>query len=143
MKKDFRSACPVSYALDLMGDKWSLLIVRDMIFFRKKTFKEFTESNEGIATNILSSRLKFLEELNIITKEQSPTNKKVNHYLLTENGIALTPMITELLIWGHNHSKDINPKKSNFNFNNVKNSKDEYIEKTKKKYRDFALLTNS
>ena len=80
MKGDLRSNCPVSCALDVLGDKWTLIIVRDMLLFGKETFKDFSESSEGIATNILSSRLKSLEEFGIATKHKSPTNKKVNIY---------------------------------------------------------------
>ena len=70
MKNEFRSNCPVSCALDLVGDKWTLVIMRDMFMFGKETFKDFSESGEGIATNILSSRLKMLKEKKVITKHK-------------------------------------------------------------------------
>ena len=70
MKNEFRSNCPVSCALDLVGDKWTLVIMRDMLMFGKETFKDFSESGEGIATNILSSRLKMLKEKKVITKHK-------------------------------------------------------------------------
>ena len=81
MKGGLRSNCPVSCALDILGDKWTLLLVRDMLLFGKETFKDFSESTEGIATNILSSRLKNLEEFGLETKHKSATNKKVNIFL--------------------------------------------------------------
>ena len=74
----------------------------------KKTFKDFTESDEAIATNILSSKLKCLEELGIITKTQLPDNKKTNLYLLTEKGLALTPIIVELSIWSDENVRELN-----------------------------------
>ena len=74
---DFRSDCPVSCALDVIGDKWTLIIIRDMLIFGKNTFKELSESDENIATNILSSRLRLLAEYNIITKQKLPNNKKI------------------------------------------------------------------
>ena len=73
----FRSKCPASCALDILGDKWSLLVIRDMIYFKKKTFNEFLKSNEKIATNILASRLKKLEEFGLISKSNDQKNKKV------------------------------------------------------------------
>ena len=99
MKNNFRSACPVASTLDIVGDKWSLLIVRDMLIQGKKTFKDFSTSPEGIAPGILSSRLKWLEENELITKQKLPDNQKENIYLLTEKGIELAPIITEIILW--------------------------------------------
>ena len=99
MKNSFRSACPISSTLDVLGDKWSLLIVRDMLLQRKRMFKEFSSSPEGIAPGILSSRLKWLEENELISKQKLPDNKKENIYLLTEKGIELAPVITEIILW--------------------------------------------
>ena len=80
----FRCQCPITSALDILGDKWILVIIKQMLIEDKKTFKDFTESDEAIATNILASKLKCLEELGIIIKTQPPDNKKTNIYLLTE-----------------------------------------------------------
>jgi len=99
MKNNFRSNCPIACTLDIVGDKWSLLIVRDMLVQRKKTFKDFSASPEGIAPGILSSRLKWLEENDLITKQKLPDNQKENVYLLTEKGIELAPVITEIILW--------------------------------------------
>lgn len=99
MKKKFRSGCPLATTLDIVGDKWSLLIVRDMLFQGKKTFKDFSASPEKIAPGILSSRLKWLEENELITKQKLPDNQKENIYLLTEKGIELAPIITEIILW--------------------------------------------
>ena len=110
MKNEFRSNCPVSCALDLVGDKWTLVIMRDMLMFGKETFKNFSESGEGIATNILSSRLKMLEEKKVITKHKSKVNKRVNIYRLTEKGIALLPVIIELVQWSRNNVLEFQPE---------------------------------
>ncbi len=99
MKNKFRSGCPIASTLDIVGDKWSLLIVRDMLLQGKKTFKDFSISPEGIAPGILSSRLKWLEENELITKQKLPDNQKENIYLLTEKGIELAPIITEVILW--------------------------------------------
>lgn len=109
MKKDFRCACPITSTLDIIGDKWSLVIVKQMLLEGKKTFKDFSESTEAIATNILSSRLKSLAEFGLLRKEKMPDNKKTNIYLLTEMGIALAPVILELTIWGDHYLKEVNP----------------------------------
>jgi len=95
----FRSKCPISCAMDIFGDKWSLLIIRDMIFLQKKTFKEFFSSHEKIASNILSSRLKSLEKIGIISKNTSLKNKKTYIYKLTDSGLKLIPLFLEIIIW--------------------------------------------
>ena len=103
----FRCQCPITSALDILGDKWILVIIKQMLIEDKKTFKDFTESDEAIATNILASKLKCLEELGIITKTQLPDNKKTNLYLLTEKGLALTPIIVELSIWSDEKVREL------------------------------------
>ena len=95
-----RSGCPISCSLDLLGDKWSLLVVRDMVFARKRYFKEFLSSKEGIATNILTDRLNRLEATGIITKQPDPENGRQIVYALTAKGIALIPLLVELVCWG-------------------------------------------
>ncbi|NBX27355.1 MAG: transcriptional regulator [Chitinophagia bacterium] len=104
----FRCQCPITSALDILGDKWILVIIKQMLIEDKKTFKDFTESDEAIATNILASKLKCLEELGIIIKTQPPDNKKTNIYLLTEKGLALTPIIVELSIWSDENVRGLN-----------------------------------
>ena len=108
MIKEFRSGCPISSALDIVGDKWSLLIIRDMLIKHKKTFKEISESDERIAPSILSARLKLLESYKLIFKTKIPENKKENIYLLTEKGIRLTPIIIELSLWGDTNMREFN-----------------------------------
>lgn len=107
MSDNFRCNCPFTSALDILGDKWTLVIVKQMLFENKETFKDFLESEEAIATNILSSRLKMLESLGIITKGKVPDNKKTNIYRLTNKGLALAPVLVELAIWSDNHIRDL------------------------------------
>ena len=108
MKKKFRSGCPISSALDVVGDKWSLLIIRDMLVKHKKTFREISNSDEKIAPSILSARLKLLESYKLIFKTKVPDNKKENIYLLTEKGIRLTPIIIEFSLWGNSNMQEFN-----------------------------------
>jgi DNA-binding HxlR family transcriptional regulator len=108
MKKEFRSDCPISSTLDVIGDKWSLLVIRDMLLKHKKTFKEISDSDERIAPSILSARLKLLESYKLVSKTKLPENKKENIYLLTEKGIRLTPIIIEFSLWGNTNMREFN-----------------------------------
>ena len=108
MKKQFRSGCPISSTLDVVGDKWSLLIIRDVLIKHKKTFKEISDSDERIAPSVLSARLKLLESYKLIFKTKMPDNKKENIYLLTEKGIRLTPIIIEFSLWGNSNMREFN-----------------------------------
>jgi len=108
MDYKFRCKCPITSAIDILGDKWILVIIKQMLIEDSITFKDFIESDESIATNILSSKLKCLEELGIIIKKQLPDNKKTNLYLLTEKGLALTPIIVELSIWSDENVRELN-----------------------------------
>ena len=98
-----RSGCPVSISLEIFGDRWSLLIIRDLMVRGFRTFKEFRKSDEGIATNILADRLQKLEAAGMITVEEDATDRRRVNYRLTEKGIDLAPVLLELLIWGARH----------------------------------------
>ena len=98
----YRSGCPIANVLDLVGDRWSLLIIRDL-FMGKKTFKELLNAPEGIATNILSSRLKNLTKYGFINAVKSPVNKKINFYYLEDKGIDLYPILHEMSKWCEYH----------------------------------------
>ncbi len=98
-----RSGCPVSISLELFGDRWSFLIIRDLMVRGLRTFKDFQESGEGIATNILADRLRKLEVSEIITSEVAETDGRRLNYRLTQKGIDLAPVLLELLIWGARH----------------------------------------
>ena len=103
----FRCNCPVTSALDIVGDKWTLVVIKLMLLEQKKTFKEFSESDESIAPSILSNRLKTLEKTGFIIKKKLPDNQKTNHYLLTEKGLSLTPVVVELAFWSHHNIKPV------------------------------------
>lgn len=100
-----RSGCPVSVSLEVFGDRWSLLIIRDLMVRGYRTFKQFEQSGEGIATNILAERLHRLELAGIIAAEAEPSDARRLNYRLTEKGIDLAPVLLELLIWGARHEK--------------------------------------
>ncbi len=109
MKNTFRCKCPITSALDILGDKWSLVVIKQILFEGKSTFKDFTESTESIATNILSTRLKMLEDFGIIEKQKLPTNRKTNIYTLTVKGLSLVPVLMELTFWSKQHIVEFNP----------------------------------
>lgn len=104
--KNRRSDCPINFSLEVFGDKWSLLIVRDMVYFGKKTYGEFLESDEGIATNILASRLLQLEQSGILIKQPSKTDGRRDIYSLTEKGLDLIPVLLEMANWGAHHDPE-------------------------------------
>ena len=104
-----RSGCPVSISLELFGDRWSLLIIRDLMVRGFRTFKEFQASGEGISTNILAERLQKLEASGIITAEEEKTDGRRVNYRLTRKGIDLAPVLLELLIWGARHEETAAP----------------------------------
>lgn len=105
----FRCNCPFTSAIDILGDKWMLVIVKQMIIEDKETFKDFTESDEAIATNILSTKLKHLEDIGLVTRSKLPSNKKSVYYHLTDKALDLIPIIVELGIWSDKHLRDIHP----------------------------------
>lgn len=104
MKKNIpRSDCPISFALDFLGDKWSLLVIRDLMFEGKRFYKEFLQSKEGIATNILSNRLKKLEQAGIITSKVYEKLRTQKVYSLTPKGKDLIPVLVEIILWSAKH----------------------------------------
>lgn len=136
MVKKFRSSCIIASALDIIGDKWSLLIVRDMLMFHKKTFKEIASSAEGVATNLLSARLKLLESLEVISKQKLAGNKKENIYLLSDKGIDLAPMIMEIVRWSDQYVRAYHPDMNTFDTENYR--KYSSVEEVQQRYREFV-----
>ena len=110
-KEDVRSHCSVNYGLEIFGDKWSLLIVRDIVFAGKKTYGEFLKSEEGIATNILASRLAFLEEQGILSKAPSSADRRKDLYTLTEKGLDLIPILLDIVVWSAKHDPKSNARR--------------------------------
>lgn len=106
-----RSGCPVNICLEVFGDRWSLLIVRDLMVRGFRTFRDFENAGEGIATNILADRLHRLCRAGIVQAERDPADGRQKEYRLTEKGIDLAPVLLELLIWGAKHEKTSAPSK--------------------------------
>lgn len=102
-----RSDCPLNYALEIFGDKWTLLIIRDMIFFDKRYYQEFLSSEEKISTNILAIRLNSLEKNGFVRKEKSSRHKQKIIYSLTQKGIDLVPMVIEIGFWSEKYGEHI------------------------------------
>jgi DNA-binding HxlR family transcriptional regulator len=98
-----RSDCPLSCSLDIWGDKWSLLIIRDLMYAKQCTYGDFLKSGEGIATNILASRLATLEENKMIEKLEHPDSKAKVLYKLTRKGIDLLPIVIEINLWAEKY----------------------------------------
>ena len=101
--------CPISSTLDILGDKWTLLIIRDLMFKGKKTYGEFLRSEEKIATNILADRLLILEKNRIVEKTAFPGSKVKNLYRLTPKGIDLMPTLLEMVLWGDKYFESPEP----------------------------------
>jgi DNA-binding HxlR family transcriptional regulator len=103
-----RSGCPLNASVEILGDRWSLLIVRDMMLRNFRSYKEFLESHEKIATNILADRLRNLERHGIITTERDPSDGRKVIYTLTAKGIDLAPVLTEMVLWAAGHEETEN-----------------------------------
>lgn len=106
MRTDQRSTCPISTALELIGDRWTLLVVRDLMFAGKRHFREFLQSEEGIASNVLSSRLATLVENGIVTRQGDPSHAQKAIYSLTEKGLELLPVLVAMSGWTQKHHPD-------------------------------------
>jgi DNA-binding HxlR family transcriptional regulator len=104
MSDAYRSDCPINLTLEILGDKWSLIIIRDIVFGNRRHFRELlTRSMEGIASNILADRLKRLVEEGILSKADDPSHKQKALYSLTEKGIDLVPVLAQMAIWGRKY----------------------------------------
>jgi len=128
-----RSNCPVTYTLDIIGDRWAVLIVRDIIFFGKTSFGDFARSQEGIATNILTDRLKRLEEQNILSKTPDESNQKKFVYSLTDKGLDLLPIIVEMILFSEKHDPETVVTKSKLK--EIKKNKNKFIQDLQKKHK--------
>jgi DNA-binding HxlR family transcriptional regulator len=103
--KKRQSGCPIAFGLDIFGDRWSLLVIREILLRGKRTYSDFLEAEEKIATNILIDRLKSLEAENIVVKERDPNNRRSYIYTLTQKGRDLTPILIEIIIWSGEHDR--------------------------------------
>jgi len=103
MSAGHRSGCPINLSLEVIGDKWSLLIIRDIIFGGRRHFRELLKSEEGISSNILADRLKTLVEAGLLTRSDDPSHRQKTIYSLTEMAITLVPVLAQLGAWGRRH----------------------------------------
>jgi DNA-binding HxlR family transcriptional regulator len=132
-KSKHRSGCPVSIALETFGDRWSLLIIRDLMVRGYRTFKEFERSGERIATNILADRLRRLQASGIVTTEADPADGRRLNYRLTEKGIDLAPVLLELLIWSARHEDSGAPCAT---IQEIANNREAVLADVRRRWRD-------
>ncbi len=134
----FRSLCPIATGLDVLGDKWTLIILRDMIFFHKKLFNEFKESLEKVPSKMLSNRLRKLEKIGFISRAKGEINKKSVYYTLEKKGLETLPLMVEIMLFttkffydhlGDTYTRDVKTK--------MKTDKDNYINNITTKYMQF------
>jgi DNA-binding HxlR family transcriptional regulator len=123
----------VSISLEVLGDRWSLLIIRDLMVRGYRTFKEFQESGEGIATNILADRLQRLEATGIITAEIQETDARRVNYRLTKKGIDLAPVLLDLLVWGARHEETGTPSAL---IEKVEKNREEFLVEVRRRWQD-------
>lgn len=131
-----RSGCPVNMSLEVFGDRWSLLIVRDLMVRGFRTFHDFENSGEGIATNILAERLRRLCEAGIVEREPDEDDRRRMNYRLTEKGIDLAPILLEMLIWGARHEPSGAPCEV---IAEMAKNREALVEETRRRWRERDL----
>lgn len=137
-KEVFRSICPVATGLDVLGDKWTLLVLRDMLFFHKTTFNEFKAALELMPSKMLSNRLKKLESLGFLSRKKGETNKKNVHYVLEAKGIETFPIMVEMAIFTTDFYYDhLGDTYTGVVKTRMKNDKNVYINEMMDGYRKF------
>jgi DNA-binding HxlR family transcriptional regulator len=120
-------------SLEVFGDRWSLLIIRDLMVRGFRTFKEFQDSGEGIATNILSDRLQKLEAAGIISAEVEESDARRVNYALTEKGIDLAPVLLELMVWGSRHEETTAPRAL---IAQMEHNRDAFLAEVRRRWRE-------
>jgi DNA-binding HxlR family transcriptional regulator len=114
-RTDNKSHCPVNFTLEVVGDPWSLVVLRDIVYFGKHSFKEFMSSDEKITTSVLADRLSKLEKNKIIVKKSHPTDERIGLYTLTEKGLDLVPILLCMMEWGTKYDpKSTGHRKADF-----------------------------
>ena len=129
-----RSGCPLNASVEMLGDRWSLLIIRDMMVRGYRTFKEFLSSDERIATNILADRLRRLESYGIIRARPDPSDRRKLHYLLTAKGMDLAPVLTEMVLWAAAHEQTGNQALVRL----IRKDKTGFLAEVRKRWADSA-----
>lgn len=128
----WRSGCPLNASVEILGDRWSLLIIRDMMLRGFRTYKEFLESYEGIATNILADRLRKLEAHGIISTEREPADGRKRIYSLTAKGMDLAPVLTEMVLWASAHEDTGNQTL----VRQIQNDKEQFLAEVRKRWAE-------
>jgi DNA-binding HxlR family transcriptional regulator len=145
MNQEFRCDCPVTSAIDILGDKWMLIIIKQMLIEGMETFKDFTDSDEAISTSILTLKLKCLEQFELVERKNHPSNKKTKLYHLTDKGLSLAPVVVDLAIWSDQNLREFNPimgQTDELEF--MKNNREGAIEALKKNYKEkLATITKA
>jgi DNA-binding HxlR family transcriptional regulator len=142
MNKDsqvmFRSLCPVATGLDVLGDKWTLLVIRDMMFLHKSTFNEFKAAPESMPSKMLSNRLKKLESLGFISRKQGEKNKKTVYYILEDKGIETFPIMVEIALFTTDFYYDhLGDTYTEIVKTRMKHDRENYIADMIQSYRNF------
>lgn len=133
-----RSDCPISCSLEIWGDKWSLLIIRDLMFAKQCTYGDFLRSGEKIATNILASRLKMLEQNEVIRKIGHPDSRSKVLYQLTEKGIDLIPILVEINLWANKYSLPTD-ERGKMVIESVKKDKNKFIRQATERLKEGSV----
>ena len=142
MKQEFRCDCPVTSAIDILGDKWMLIIIKQMLIEGMETFKDFTDSDEAISTSILTLKLKCLEQFELVERKNHPSNKKTKLYHLTDKGLSLAPVVVDLAIWSDQNLREFNPiMRQSDELEFMKSNREGAIEALKKKYKEKKSTT--
>lgn len=128
----WRSGCPLNIALEIIGDRWSLLILRDLMLKQLTTFKQFQESGEGIATNVLTDRLKRLTDAGLIKSARSPDDGRVITYSPTDQGLDLLPTMIEMILWAARHEETAAPPKI---ISRIQRDRDGFIREVRERFR--------
>src|SRR4029077_19990220 len=134
-----RSGCPLNASVEMLGDRWSLLIIRDMLLLGYRTFKEFLNSHERIATNILADRLRRLENYGIIRSTPDPADGRKQIYSLTPKGLGLAPVLTEMVLWAAAHEDTANQALVRL----IRKDKQHFLAGVRKRFAHLARQSDS
>ena len=135
--RQYRSTCPINFALETFGDMWSLLIIREIVRYKKSTYGEFLENDEKISTNILADRLSKLEQLGILRKTPDKNDRRRDRYKLTQKGIDLYPIMLEMVLWSVKYGENIDESYKTM-LPLIKKDKQAFIKNMLQEMSDFA-----
>lgn len=135
-----RSHCPINFYLEAFGDKWTFLILRDMVFRGKNTYGDFLKSEEGFATNILAARLDHLQSEGILQRVEDPSDARKSRFLLTEKGLDLVPILFEMMVWSEKYDSKSEAHRIPHLMGLIKSDVNKISEKTKERLREGLPL---